>query len=168
MTGWKTGWAYAPKELMVNLQMVHQNCVYTCSTPIQEAIAMGFEEELQRLSSADCYFNSLPVELKAKRDFMFKFLKEAGMKPTLPEGGYFMMADWTALENKVDLASESDKYRDYRFTKWMTKNQGLQGIPPSAFYSEGNKKLGENFVRYCFMKKDENLAKAADILQKWK
>lgn len=35
VTGWKTGWAYGPANLMVNLQMVHQNCVYTCTTPIQ-------------------------------------------------------------------------------------------------------------------------------------
>lgn len=35
ITGWKTGWAYGPANLMVNLQMVHQNCVYTHSTPIQ-------------------------------------------------------------------------------------------------------------------------------------
>lgn len=35
VTGWKTGWAYGPANLMINLQMVHQNCVYTCPTPIQ-------------------------------------------------------------------------------------------------------------------------------------
>jgi len=35
VTGWKTGWAYGPAKLMRNLQTVHQNCVYTCSTPIQ-------------------------------------------------------------------------------------------------------------------------------------
>jgi len=34
----------------------------------------------------------------------------------------------------------------------MTKNVGLQGIPPTAFYSEKHKHLGENFVRYCFIK----------------
>lgn len=34
----------------------------------------------------------------------------------------------------------------------MSKNVKLQGIPPSAFYSEANKQLGENFVRYCFIK----------------
>lgn len=50
----------------------------------------------------------------------------------------------------------------------MTKNVGIQGIPPSAFYSTPNKKLAENFVRYCFIKTDENLQKAADILHKWK
>lgn len=50
----------------------------------------------------------------------------------------------------------------------MIKNVGLQGIPPSAFYNESNKHLGENYVRYCFFKKDENLQQAADILKNWK
>uniref|UniRef100_A0A1B6EIW5 Aminotransferase class I/classII domain-containing protein n=2 Tax=Cuerna arida TaxID=1464854 RepID=A0A1B6EIW5_9HEMI len=99
---------------------------------------------------------------------MAKFLKDVGMEPTVPEGGYFMLADWTALAKKIDLSSENDKCKDYKFTKWMSKNVKLQGIPPSAFYSEPNKYLGENFVRYCFIKKDENLQKAAQILKTWK
>lgn len=125
---------------------------------------------------------------------MAKFLTEVGMSPTIPEGGYFMVANWTALENKVKLNEETDTYKDYRFTKWMTKNVGVQGIPPSAFYSEEHKHLGEDNVRYCFIKvhwricsnfsfhsnilnctfilnrlqQDENLKKAADILMKWK
>lgn len=52
----------------------------------------------------------------------------------------------------VDLNSETDEYKDYRFTKWMTKNVGLQAIPPTAFYGKANKHLAENFVRYCFIK----------------
>jgi len=35
VTGWKIGWAYGPANLLRNLQVVHQNSVYTCSTPIQ-------------------------------------------------------------------------------------------------------------------------------------
>lgn len=35
VTGWKIGWAYGPANLLDNMQMVHQNCVYTCPTPIQ-------------------------------------------------------------------------------------------------------------------------------------
>ncbi|XP_054726298.1 kynurenine aminotransferase isoform X1 [Anastrepha obliqua] len=168
VTGWKIGWAYGPANLITNLQMVHQNSVYTCPTPIQEAVARAFELELERLDSSECYFNSLPQELKVKRDFMVKFLEHAGLKPTVPEGGYFMLADWSSLGNKIDLTSETDQYLDYKFTKWMTKNMGLQGIPPSAFYGDEHKKLGENFVRYCFIKKQENLEKAADLLAKWK
>lgn len=63
--------------------------------------------------------------------------------------------------------SESDRHKDFRFTKWMIKNVGVQGIPPSVFYSDSHKSLMETGVRYCFFKKNENLQKAADIFKKW-
>lgn len=167
-TGWKIGWAIAPANLLSNLQMVHQNSVYTCSTPTQEALAIAFETELSRLGSTESYFKSLSQELQMKRNFMAEFLTNVGMKVTIPEGCYFLMADWSPLADKCDLASESDAYRDYRFTKWMIKNLGLQGIPPSTFYSIDHKHLGENYVRYCFFKDDDYLQKCADLLLKWK
>lgn len=49
--------------------------------------------------------------------------------------------------------SESDAQKDYRFTKWMAKNVGVLGIPPSAFFNDSHKKLMETFVRYCFVKR---------------
>lgn len=168
LTGWKIGWAYGPDSLLHNLHQVHQNSVYTCCTPIQEAIAVGFETEMKRLNSPECYFKSISGELMAKRDYMASFLANIGLNPTVPQGGYFMVADWSALAGKVDLSEETDAHKDYRFTKWMTKNVGLQGIPPSAFYSKPNKHLGEDFVRYCFFKKDETLQKAETILNNWK
>lgn len=84
---------------------------------------------------------------------MAKFLTETGFEVTLPEAGYFMIANWAKLADKVDLSSETDQYKDYRFTKFMTKNISVQGIPPSAFYTKPNKHLGEDFVRYCYIKK---------------
>jgi kynurenine--oxoglutarate transaminase/cysteine-S-conjugate beta-lyase/glutamine--phenylpyruvate transaminase len=114
VTGWKLGWAYGPANLMVNLQMVHQNCVYTETPPsrsvsscrlrilrlfFQEATAIGFEKEMARLDRDECYFNSISTELVAKRDYMAKFLQDVGMEPTVPEGGYFMVADWSPLGN---------------------------------------------------------------------
>ncbi|XP_011060590.1 PREDICTED: LOW QUALITY PROTEIN: kynurenine--oxoglutarate transaminase 3 [Acromyrmex echinatior] len=155
------------ERLLHNLQVVHQNSVYTCTTPTQEAVAIGFELEMERLEQPDCYFRSLAMELLPKRDYMAKFLQEVGMVPTIPEGGYFMLANWSALENKVKLNEETDASKDYRFTKWMTKNVGLQGIPPTAFYGPEHKTLAEDYVRYCFIKKDENLKAAAKILKKW-
>lgn len=115
-------------------------------------MAIGFETEMERFGQPECYFQSLAKELLPKRDFMAKFLREVGMVPTIPEGGYFMLANWTALENQVKLDEETDENKDYRFTKWMTKNVGLQGIPPSAFYGPQHRHLGEDYVRYCFIK----------------
>ena len=39
VTGWKLGWAVGPAYLLRNCQVAHQNCVYACPTPIQEAVA---------------------------------------------------------------------------------------------------------------------------------
>lgn len=165
VTGWKLGWAYGPEQLMRPLQLIHQNTIYTCPTPTQEAVAVGFETELARFGQPDSYWVQLSAMLQAKRDKMAAFLTQAGMRPTLPEGGYFMLADFSALEKKLDFSSEAVGTKDYRFVKWMTKNRKLQGIPPSAFYSEANAHLVQNFVRYCFIKKDETLDEAEKIFR---
>lgn len=60
-------------------------------------MARGLELELSRRNSPECYLTSLAEELRPKRDFMAKFLSDVGMKPTIPDGGYFMIADWSAL-----------------------------------------------------------------------
>lgn len=152
VTGWKLGWAYGPSELLHNLHVVHQNCVYTNCTPVQEAVARAFEHEMSVMGTKDCYFTQLPKELRPKRDFVAKFLTNAGFKTVMPQGGYFFMADWTGLANKCDLSAETDQYRDYKFTKWLSKNVGVQFIPPSAFFSKENKYLGEDYIRLCFIK----------------
>lgn len=164
VTGWKLGWAYGPEHLINPLQLVHQNTVYTCATPIQEAVAVGFETEIARYGTNQSYWKELSNMLEKKRDKMSRFLINAGMNPTIPEGGYFMIADIEKLANKVDLTQEDQsETKDYQFVKWLTKNKKLQGIPPSAFYSE-NKKLAENQIRFCFIKQDETLDKAEEIV----
>lgn len=153
VTGWKLGWAVGPENLLRNCQVAHQNCVYACPTPIQEAVARAFEKELARLEQPDCYFKSIAVDLQHRRDMIASILKEAGMTPVIPEGGYFIMADWSAHKNDVDLSSENDPQLDFKFAKWLSKNKKLQGIPPSAFFSEPHKSIGENYIRFCFIKK---------------
>jgi len=168
VTGWKLGWAYGPAHLIRNCGVVHQNCVYACPTPLQEAVARAFEVELGRLASPDCYFTSISVDLARKRDYVVEMLEEVGMSPVVPEGGYFIMADWSALAGKVDLSSETDPQRDYRFVKWLTKNRGLQGIPPSAFFCQEHKGIGEDYIRFCFIKHEDSLKKARSILTSWR
>lgn len=67
----------------------------------------------------------------------------------------------------MDLSTEKDPQKDYRFTKWLAKNLHLLCIPPSAFCSDDNKHLMENYIRICYFKKDETLQAAADILKNW-
>lgn len=167
VTGWKLGWAYGPAPLLRNLQTIHQTCVYTCSTPLQEALAAAIEYELCRFGQPDCYFVQVARELTTKRNYIVKMLRENGFNPTVPDGGFFVVADWTKLEKKIDLSTENDKYKDYKFTKKFLKECGVLAIPPSAFYSENHKCLGENYARFCFMKQTENLELAEQLMAEW-
>ena len=67
----------------------------------QEAVAICFETEQQRIDSADCYFNTVCEELRLKRDKMARFLEEVGVVPTVPEGGYYMIADFSNLSKSA-------------------------------------------------------------------
>jgi len=168
LTGWKLGWTYGPSHLIKNLQVAHQNCVYTCQTPGQEALGAALEKEIKRLGTANSFFLKMVTDLKSRRDMMAKALRDAGMIPIVPEGGYFMLANWKPLESKVDLSGETDKCADYRFVKWFAKTHKLLGIPPSAFYSEDHKFLAEDYIRLCFYKKTETLQQADEILKRFK
>ncbi|XKL68025.1 hypothetical protein PGB90_003516 [Kerria lacca] len=168
VTGWKCGWLYGPDYLIKNASIAHQNNIYTYCTPIQEALAICFEKEIPKLDSPDCYFQNLSIKLLPKRDAFMKTLINTGFKPTIPDAGYFVVADWSKQSSKIDLSSEKDVEEDYKFAKWMTKNVKLLGIPPSAFYSKEHKNLASHLIRFCFFKKDETLNQARDILTNWK
>lgn len=80
---------------MRSLQLVHQNSVYTCPTALQDAVAAGLEAETPKIGQNDSYWKQLAEELEPKRDRICKFLHDVGMNPTIPDGGYFLIADFS-------------------------------------------------------------------------
>ncbi|XP_055332231.1 kynurenine aminotransferase-like isoform X3 [Paramacrobiotus metropolitanus] len=166
VTGWKLGWSIGPASLIRNCQVMYQNVTYTSATPLQEAVAVGFEIEMKRLGSPECYFLELPAMLKGKRDRMAQMLIDTGFIPTVPEGGYFMLADYSKIKNSPKLQS-GDEPRDVQFVKWMTVEKKLATIPVSAFYSQEHKHLAEDYIRFCFCKNDDTLGKTEKILTEW-
>lgn len=166
VTGWKLGWSIGPEHLVKHLQTVMQNTLYTCATPLQEAVAHGLLLDCERMGQPDCYFSSLAEELEGKRDHLAAILKQAGMCPVVPEGGYFMLADVTALDQDVSDV-EGDEPYDYKFVKWMIKEKKLAAIPVTAFCGDESKKQFEKYIRLCFIKQDSTLDAAEVILKNW-
>ncbi|KAF8796005.1 Kynurenine--oxoglutarate transaminase 3 like protein [Argiope bruennichi] len=68
----KLGWAYGPSHLMRSLQLLHQNCVYTALATTQhlcqEAVAIGFETEMNPRSPGS--LKRLAEMLEKKRNKM--------------------------------------------------------------------------------------------------
>ena len=52
---------------------------------------------MSRMGTPECYFTSISTDLKRKRDYIAQVLRDVGMNPVIPEGGYFIMADWSKL-----------------------------------------------------------------------
>uniref|UniRef100_A0AAR2LBG4 Kynurenine--oxoglutarate transaminase 3 n=1 Tax=Pygocentrus nattereri TaxID=42514 RepID=A0AAR2LBG4_PYGNA len=166
VTGWKLGWSIGPEHLVKHLQTVMQNSLYACPTPLQEAVAQGLLRDYELMGQPDCYFSSLAEELQGKRDRIATILKQAGMNPVIPEGGYFMIADVTALNQHLSHVEDDEPY-DYKFIKWMTKEKKLAAIPVTAFCGEESIKHFEKYIRFCFIKQDSTLDAAEAILKNW-
>nr|XP_023011322.1 kynurenine--oxoglutarate transaminase 3 isoform X2 [Maylandia zebra] len=166
VTGWKLGWSIGPEQLMKHLQTVMQNSLYTCPTPLQEAVAQGLLLNYELMDQPECYFTSLADELEGKRDRLAAIVEEAGMTPVIPEGGYFMLVDVTALNQDLSHMDEDEAY-DYKFVKWMIKEKKLAAIPVTAFVGEESTKDFEKYIRLCFIKQDSTLDAARSILKSW-
>lgn len=66
-------------------------------------MAQGLLRNLEVIGQPECYFSSLSEELEGKRDRMAAIVKEAGMTPVVPEGGYFMLVDVTSLSELLNI-----------------------------------------------------------------
>jgi N-succinyldiaminopimelate aminotransferase len=150
VTGWKVGWAVGPPTLITPLRRAHQWIPFAVATPLQrasgrllrEAPGRGYYEELERL-------------YRAKRDLLVAQLRETPFRPLEPQGGYFVIADSTALGYEDDVALCND----------LPGRVGVGAIPPSAFYSPAHKALAKGFVRLAFCKSDEALREAGRRLR---
>uniref|UniRef100_A0A1I8BTW5 kynurenine--oxoglutarate transaminase n=1 Tax=Meloidogyne hapla TaxID=6305 RepID=A0A1I8BTW5_MELHA len=164
-TGWKTGWSIAPKWLLEPMKKIHENCVFACPTPIQEALSRAFEEELSLWDEGkfdQSYLKKgIIAELLPKRDLLAKYLQSAGFRPIIPDAGYFMIADFSHLDGSssflANKTSKNGESIDYDFCRWLCREKKLAGIPPSAFYSPQNREGNDHY-------KDETLQKAIQIL----
>ncbi|CAH8429941.1 unnamed protein product [Schistosoma turkestanicum] len=167
VTGWKLGWTIGPDNLIKAMQLHQQNTLYTCPTPLQEAIARSLEIELPLLHTHQSYFNEMRALIEPKGRNMVEKLNEIGMIAARPIGGYFLVADISKIKvplNELD-QNESLSY-DIKFNNWMMQNKGVSAIPMSVFYSTSNQHLGSNYLRFCFFKEDSTLESAYKLLKK--
>ncbi|KAG8512805.1 Kynurenine--oxoglutarate transaminase 1, mitochondrial [Galemys pyrenaicus] len=168
-TGWKVGWVLGPDRLMKHLRTVHQNSIYHCPTQAQAAVAQSLEREQQHFGRPSSYFVQFPQAIQRCRDHMMRSLQSAGLRPVVPQGGYFLVTDISDFKNRMpNLPGDGDEPFDRRFVKWMIKNKGLAAIPVSVFISAPHQKNFDHYIRFCFVKDEATLQAMDKRLQKWK
>ncbi len=144
-TGWRLGYAVAPPEATSAIRKVHDFLTVGAPAPLQAAAAVALAFDAN-------YYNQLALDYRARRDLLTAALAEAGFTFTVPEGAYYVLADFSALSDEPDDA----------FARWMAREVGVAAVPGSSFYH--TPELGRRLVRFAFCKRLETLERAAGRL----
>jgi methionine aminotransferase len=143
VTGWKVGWALAPRELMAEFRKVHQFVVFTVNTPVQLALADYMADPGRWLE--------LPAFYQRKRDLFRAGLAATRLVPLPCSGTYFQLASYARVSDEPDRA----------LAERLTREIGVASIPVSAFHADGRQ---DRVLRFCFAKSDETLSRACERL----
>jgi len=145
-TGWKVGYCVAPKLLTAEFRKVHQYLTFCTFHPAQCAFAEVMENDPRHARDLASFYQT-------KRDRFRELLAGSRFKLAPVPGGYFQLADYSAIRDIDDL----------NFCEWMVREAGVAAIPVSAFYETAP---DAKLVRFCFAKSDETLQAAAEKLCK--
>lgn len=146
ITGWRIGYAVASPRWAEPIGQ-YNDLIYVCApSPLQYAVAKG----LDTLDAA--YYRALSSEYVGKRDAICGALSATGLIPFVPQGAYYVIADVSRLPGST--SKERAMY--------LLEQTGVASVPGEAFYQDGR---GESFVRFCFAKRDQELAEAIERLR---
>jgi len=143
-TGWKIGWVHGPADLVTAVLTVKQYLTYVNGSPFQPAVAVG-------LRLPDAYFADAAALLARKHEILGDGLRAAGFSVHRPQGGYFTVADATAVGG-ADAAA---------FCRSLPDTAGVVAIPLTAFLSPARRGDYAGLVRFAACKRVEVLEEAA-------
>jgi len=147
VTGWRLGYVTANRKWMGAMSYFH-DLTYVCApSALQHGAAAGLEQ------LPPSFYSELAATHQDKRTRMLSALADAGLTPSTPAGAYYVLADATRL--KGNTAAEK--------ARGLLAATGVASVAGSAFFRAGR---GENLLRFCFAKKDEDLDEACARLRR--
>jgi aminotransferase len=148
ITGWRIGFAVADAKWAEAIGYF-SDLIYVCApAPLQIGVARGLAE----LESG--YFENLAGEYKIKRDKVCRALAGAGLKPYVPAGAYYVLA------NTESLPGSTSKER----AMYLLEKAGVACVPGEAFFHDDG---GKDLARFCFAKESSVLDEACRRLERF-
>lgn len=144
MTGWRLGYACAPKEIMSVMLKIHQYAIMSAPTTAQFAA-------IEAMRNGDADIAEMREEYDRRRRFMCDRLNSLGLTCFEPQGAFYM---FPSIE-KTGLSSEE-------FCERLLKTHRVAVIPGNAFGE-----CGEGFVRCCYACSMRDLAEALARIERF-
>ena len=144
MTGWRLGYAAAPKELITQMLKLHQYGIMCASTASQFA-------GLEAIYNGDSDIQYMKEQYDFRRTYVVKRLHEMGVECFVPEGAFYV---FPRIDN-FGMTSEE-------FCQRMLEEKRVAIVPGSAFGSGS-----EGFARISYAYSIEHITIALDRMEEF-
>ena len=145
ITGWRLGYAIAPKPIMDRIKQFHDFNTVGAPSVLMEAAIAG-------LDMPESYYEEFGAHYAHMKSLFTKGLDNIGIEYTDPQGAYFVLAN-------IGQYLKSGQ-SDVAFCEEMAKKVGVACVPGTSFFMENV----NDIVRVHFAKRDETLLEALDRL----
>jgi aminotransferase len=146
MTGWRLGYVSGPQKIIEKMALI-QDLLYICpSTPLQYAA-------IATLDLPQTYYSEMADLYLKKRDYVVSQLRDMGFKVTMPQGAYYLLADFSELNFKDDIEAAN----------FLMEKAKVATVTGRSFYE--NPDDGKYILRICFAMNEDKLTKAMQQLQ---
>ena len=148
VTGWRLGYVTADARWMGAMAYFH-DLTYVCApSAFQHGAAAGLEQ----LPAG--FYTQIADDHQSKRERIVSRFARCRTEPSVPAGAYYVLAD-----DSTGCPAQPPPKRPAT----CLPRPAWPALPGSAFFRPGR---GENLLRFCFAKKDEDLDDACARLRK--
>lgn len=147
ITGWRVGYCICDAKWAQTIGYFN-DLVYVCApAPLQMGVARGL------MDLGPDYYDKLAQEYVNKRDRICTALSGAALKPHVPQGAYYVLADIARIPGETSKEKAMN----------LLRQSGVACVPGEAFYHD---EAGDHLARFCFAKEDVVLDEACRRIEK--
>jgi aminotransferase len=147
ITGWRIGFLAGPPAIVEKCGVVFDQIEVCAARPMQR----GVQRALEQLP--DSYYSDLQREYEAKRDLFCAALRDAGFAFDVPQGAYYVLADYRGVFGDVS---------PYDAVMKMIDTIGVNAVPGDLFFAAPD---GVRCMRFQFAVERAVLEQAAERLR---
>ena len=121
VTGWRIGFLAGPVEIVEKCGIVFDQIEVCAARPMQR----GVQRALEQLP--DSYYTDLQAGYERKRDLFCSALRDAGFTFAVPQGAYYVLADYTKVFGVME---------PHPAVLEMIRRIGVNAVPGHLFFAD--------------------------------
>ncbi len=108
------------------------------------------------------YFEQVIQQYASAREVILPGLRNAGFEFFVPEGAYYIMADFSKVDWPEEKYQNPMWSKDRIFAEFIARDIGVAVVPGNSFFCSAD--AGAHLVRFNFAKKESTLIEAVKRL----